>query len=244
MPSYDEERDVHPSMDPNGLPEDIQLVYVDDRDRRRTVAIDDAAGIDFGVAKAFRKPPAYRDQRNFPGWWWSATTRSHVLYESWLERHHVIEADRDARVVAILGQPFELTWSAGNKKQDRHVPDLFCGMFEGLKYFMDHVPATFVLTGINVENRGFFNKHSGEQLARRFTTLKVSPSSYSATSGEPVPHPCVRLYGLAGLCGLTAGSLPAAARPHYPGKEVHSGVRCPDRGRRCLRRDRRRPCAR
>jgi hypothetical protein len=47
-------------------------------------------GIKFGLAKAFRKPPAYRGQRNFPGWWWSATTRSHVLYESWLERHHVI----------------------------------------------------------------------------------------------------------------------------------------------------------
>jgi hypothetical protein len=48
-----------------------------------------------------------------------------------------------------------------------------------LKYFMDHVPATLVLAGINVENCGFFNGHSGEQLARRFTTLKVSPSSYS-----------------------------------------------------------------
>jgi hypothetical protein len=42
-----------------------------------------------------------------------------------------------------------------------------------------HVPATFVLAGINVENCGFFNGHRGEQLARRFTALKVSPSSYS-----------------------------------------------------------------
>ena len=48
-----------------------------------------------------------------------------------------------------------------------------------LKYFMDHVPATFVLAGINVENCGFFTGHRGEQLARRFTTLKASPSSYS-----------------------------------------------------------------
>jgi hypothetical protein len=48
-----------------------------------------------------------------------------------------------------------------------------------LKYFMDHVPATFVLAGINVENCGFFNGHRGEQLARRFTTLKASPSNYS-----------------------------------------------------------------
>ena len=48
-----------------------------------------------------------------------------------------------------------------------------------LKYFMDHVPATFVLAGINVEGCGFFNGHRGEQLARRFTTMKASPSSYS-----------------------------------------------------------------
>jgi hypothetical protein len=48
-----------------------------------------------------------------------------------------------------------------------------------LKYFMDHVPATFVLAGINVENCGFFTGHRGEQLARRYTTLKASPSNYS-----------------------------------------------------------------
>jgi DNA polymerase III delta prime subunit len=48
-----------------------------------------------------------------------------------------------------------------------------------LKYFMDHVSATFVLAGINVENCGFFTGHRGHQLARRFTPLKASPSNYS-----------------------------------------------------------------
>jgi hypothetical protein len=139
MPLHDDERDAHAPVEPCELPDDIQLVYVDDRDRRRTVALEDAAGFDFGLAKAFRKPPAYRGQRNFPGWWWSATTRSHVLYESWLERHHVIEADRDARVVAISGQPFELTWPEG-KKQGRHVPDLFCRMLEGQAVVTDCRP--------------------------------------------------------------------------------------------------------
>jgi hypothetical protein len=101
MPPYDKESDAHAPVEPCELPDDIQLVYVDDPDRRRTVALEDAVEHDFGMAKAFRKPPAYRGQHNFPGWWWSATTRSHVLYESWLASHHVIEADRDARVVAI-----------------------------------------------------------------------------------------------------------------------------------------------
>lgn len=48
-----------------------------------------------------------------------------------------------------------------------------------LKYFMDHVPATFILAGINVENCGFFTGHRGHQLARRFTPLRASPSNYS-----------------------------------------------------------------
>jgi DNA polymerase III delta prime subunit len=48
-----------------------------------------------------------------------------------------------------------------------------------LKYFMDHIPATFVLAGINVENCGFFTGHRGEQLARRFTPLKATPSDYT-----------------------------------------------------------------
>ena len=91
------ERAVHPPIVPCDLPDDIQLVYADDRDCRRAVTLEAASAIDFGQVRPFRKPPAYRGQRNFPGWWWSATTRSHVLYESWLERHHIIEADRDAR---------------------------------------------------------------------------------------------------------------------------------------------------
>jgi hypothetical protein len=48
-----------------------------------------------------------------------------------------------------------------------------------LKYFMDHVPATFVLAGINVENCGFFTGPRGEQLARRFTPLKAAPCDYT-----------------------------------------------------------------
>jgi len=51
-----------------------------------------------------------------------------------------------------------------------------------LKYFMDHVPATFVLAGINVENCGFFTGSRGHQLARRFTPLQAAPASYSTVA--------------------------------------------------------------
>jgi hypothetical protein len=33
-----------------------------------------------------------------------------VALESWLERHHLIKPDHDARLMGIAGQPFELTW--------------------------------------------------------------------------------------------------------------------------------------
>ena len=120
----------HPPVIPCELPDGIQFVYLDDRGRRRTIALEQARAVDFGRERSFREPPAYRRQRNFPGWWWSVTTRSHVVYESWLERHHTIEADRDARVTGIAGQPFGLTWAAG-RRQTQHVPDILCRMFDG-----------------------------------------------------------------------------------------------------------------
>ncbi len=79
------ERARHAPVVPCELPDGIRLVYADDRGRQRTVDLEDAGLVDFGLAKPLRKPPAYRGQRNFPGWWWSAATRAHVLYESWLE---------------------------------------------------------------------------------------------------------------------------------------------------------------
>jgi hypothetical protein len=105
-------------------------VYTDDRGRRHAIALDEADTVDFGGTRPFREPTAYRRQRNFPGWWWSVTTRSHVVYESWLERHHIIEADRDAHVTGIAGKPFALVWPSG-KRQIEHAPDLFCRTFNG-----------------------------------------------------------------------------------------------------------------
>jgi len=139
-PPRDEDHLVHVPVESCELPTGIQLVYADDRDRQRTVALEDAALLDFGQVKAFRRPPAYRGQGNFPGWWWSVTTRAHVAYESWLERHYIIEADRDIRVTGISGQPFKLNWSEG-RKQIRHVPDLFCRMLEGKGVVTDCRPA-------------------------------------------------------------------------------------------------------
>jgi hypothetical protein len=38
-----------------------------------------------------------RSQRHLPGLWWSVTAGTHVGYESWLERDHVMLLDFDRR---------------------------------------------------------------------------------------------------------------------------------------------------
>lgn len=134
------ERKFHPPIVPCELPDGIRLVYADDHGREHAVGLEAADLVGFGLTRPLRKPPAYRGQRNFPGWWWSATTRSHVVYESWLERHHIIEADRDARVARIVGQPFALTWPSG-RREARHVPDIFCRLFDGSGVVTDCRPA-------------------------------------------------------------------------------------------------------
>jgi hypothetical protein len=65
-----------------------------------------------------------------PGWWWSATMRGHVVYESWLERHHLMAFDRLPQVTGISGQPFEFSWATGVRRE-RHVPDFFVRFADG-----------------------------------------------------------------------------------------------------------------
>jgi hypothetical protein len=165
-------------------PDGIQLVYADDHGRHNAIALEDAAAIDFDQVRAFRRPPAYRGQRNFPGWWWSATTRSHVIYESWLERHHIIEADHDIRVTCIAGQPFELTWTEG-KKQVRHVPDLFCRMLDG--------------GGVVTECRPVIKADQGFRYKSAITAAACSVIGWDfRVAGEPDPVWAANLRWLAG----------------------------------------------
>ena len=66
-----------------------------------------------------------RGQGHLPGLWWSVTTGSHVGYESWLERDHVLLLDFDPQVAAIAAQPFWLRWRDDAGRSRRHAPDLW-----------------------------------------------------------------------------------------------------------------------
>ncbi|MET9914441.1 TnsA-like heteromeric transposase endonuclease subunit [Streptomyces sp. NPDC006476] len=74
--------------------------------------------------------PVYRCQKNFTGWWWTATTGTHVGYESWLERAVLIGLDFDPHVVGISSQPFWLHWFDGTRPR-RHAPGYFVRHADG-----------------------------------------------------------------------------------------------------------------
>jgi hypothetical protein len=61
-------------------------------------------------------------QAHYSGWYWSATTGGHVVYESRLELARLLLADFDPQVTAIAAQPFLVTAPFGGRER-RHVPD-------------------------------------------------------------------------------------------------------------------------
>ncbi|MCC9067777.1 TnsA-like heteromeric transposase endonuclease subunit [Arthrobacter cryoconiti] len=70
-----------------------------------------------------RKSPTYRGQRIYPGLFWSATTRSFLIYESLLKLDYLWTADLLPTVDWIATQRFELSGRFGGRDH-RHVPDV------------------------------------------------------------------------------------------------------------------------
>ena len=68
---------------------------------------------------------------HFPGAWWSSTTGTHVGFESWLERDHVMAMDFDPGITGIASQPFWLHWHEEDGQARRHAPDFFARKADG-----------------------------------------------------------------------------------------------------------------
>jgi hypothetical protein len=78
--------------------------------------------------------------RSFAGWWYFATTRSHVGFESWLERDHLMLMDFDPAVTAVASQPFWLRWRDEDDRARRHPPDYFARRQDGSAVVVDVRP--------------------------------------------------------------------------------------------------------
>nr|MDT0666067.1 TnsA-like heteromeric transposase endonuclease subunit [Micromonospora sp. DSM 115978] len=81
-----------------------------------------------------------RGQAHYSGWYWSATTAGHVVYESRLELARLLLADFDPSVVRIAAQPFCLTAEVGGRRR-WHVPDFLLVDAAGLASVVNVKPA-------------------------------------------------------------------------------------------------------
>lgn len=104
-----------------------------------TADLADAWSERFESLPPVRVPQAFKGQRNFSGHWWFASTRSHVAFESWLERDHLMLLDFAPEVTAAASQPFrlEISTSSGPRK---HIPDYFVRMADGTGVVVDVRP--------------------------------------------------------------------------------------------------------
>ena len=109
--------------------------------------------------------------RSFAGWWFFVTTESHVGFESWLERDHLMLMDFDPGVRAVSSQPFWLRWHDGQGRVRRHAPDFFARRTDGSGVVVDvrpddRIPArdaeTFAVTGGACASAGWEYRRSGD----------------------------------------------------------------------------------
>jgi hypothetical protein len=114
----------------------VELGFVDPFGVERRTGLSACAGVRFEDARPVREFRWSRGLGHFPGWWWAATTRRHVGYESWLERDHVRALDFDRQVIGIASQPFWLHWT-GERGKRRHAPDYFARRADGTGLVVD-----------------------------------------------------------------------------------------------------------
>lgn len=103
----------------------------------------DAATTRFEDLPAHREIVGFKGQRNYTGLWWFATTRTHVPYESWVERDYVMVLDRSPNVVAVRSQPFGLAVTLGASPK-WHVPDYFVRLRDGGCRVVDVRPESLI----------------------------------------------------------------------------------------------------
>jgi len=108
---------------------------------------------------------------SFAGWWYFATTGTHVGFESFLERDHLMLMDFDLRIRAVASQPFWLRWRDGQGQTRRHAPDFFARREDGTAVVVDVRPddriperdaETFAVTALACEQAGWEYRRRGD----------------------------------------------------------------------------------
>jgi hypothetical protein len=95
---------------------------------------------DVVAAAPWRSARSARGQAHYPGYYWSATSGGHVIYESRLELARLLLADFDPSVTAIAAQPFLLRAQVSGRVS-RHVPDFLLVHADGTIQVVNVKPA-------------------------------------------------------------------------------------------------------
>jgi hypothetical protein len=104
------------------------------------------------AAGPWRAARSARGQAHYPGYYWSATSGGHVIYESRLELARLLVADFDPGVTAIAAQPFLLRAQAGGRVR-RHVPDFLLVRADHTVQVVNVKPAARLADPVGFENR-------------------------------------------------------------------------------------------
>src|SRR5260370_19894141 len=88
----------------------FEAVYVTEEGAEHRVSLAALAGVRLEAGSQVRSFPSYRGQRNYPGWYWSATMGRRVGFESWVERDHLVALDFHPAVTPAASPPFWLLW--------------------------------------------------------------------------------------------------------------------------------------
>ncbi|NYE95876.1 hypothetical protein FHU41_002126 [Psychromicrobium silvestre] len=117
----------------------VQFEYRDSTGTAVGVSAAEVIGADILRGSPVRRPSSYVGQRHYPGIFWSATTRTQLLYESLLEESFLWVADFDSAITGIASQPFRLRGQFLGRMRS-HVPDFLLQTVEGRFRVVDVKP--------------------------------------------------------------------------------------------------------
>jgi hypothetical protein len=133
-------------------------------------ALSSCHGIRFEDALPARRFRFEKGLQSFAGWWYFAKTSTHIGFESWLERDHLVLMDFDPAVQAVASQPFWLHWRDEDNHARRHAPDFFARRHDGSAVVIDVRPddriperdaQTFAVTAEACGTAGWEYRRSG-----------------------------------------------------------------------------------
>jgi len=120
-----------------------QCLYVSSDGEERSTTVGEVRLSSVVQGLPVRPIRSFAGQKHYPGLFWSVTTRTHLNYESLLERDRLLMADFDPEVIGIATQPL---WLLGDDDgaARRHVPDLLLSRNDGSFVVVDVKPADLV----------------------------------------------------------------------------------------------------